>query len=45
VVLIPDFRERDVYLCASPSLAAATRAGLRQAGLPAQQLHQEAFTF
>lgn len=43
--LVPDLRRRDVYLCASPGLAAAARAGLREAGLPARRLHEEQFAF
>lgn len=43
--LVPDLAERDVYLCASPALSAALRAGLAEAGLPLRHLHEEAFTF
>lgn len=43
--LVPDVQRRDVYLCASPRLAEAARAGLREAGLPARRLHEEQFAF
>ena len=42
---VPDVAERDVYLCASPRLSEAVRAGLREAGLPRRRLHEECFTF
>lgn len=45
VRLVPDIAVRDVYLCASPGLAAAVRAGLAEAGVPASQLHEEGFAF
>ncbi len=43
--LVPGLTEYDVYLCAAPGLASAVRAGLRQAGLPRRQLHDEDFAF
>lgn len=43
--LVPGLREHDVYLCASPGLAAAVRSALRGAGLPRRQLHEEVFDF
>jgi ferredoxin-NADP reductase len=43
--LVPDVRQRDVYLCASPRLAASVRTALRGAGLPAHRLHEEVFGF
>ncbi|MEP6631853.1 MAG: ferredoxin reductase family protein [Lapillicoccus sp.] len=43
--LVPDIADRDVYLCASPGLSAAVRAGLREAGLPSRHLHEEVFSF
>ena len=43
--LIPDIADRDVYLCASPGLSAAARAGLRETGHPSRHLHEETFTF
>jgi predicted ferric reductase len=43
--LVPRLLERDVFLCASPSMAAAVRGALLRAGLPKQQLHEERFDF
>jgi predicted ferric reductase len=43
--LVPDLMARDVYLCGPPGLARAARRALRQAGLPALQLHEERFDF
>jgi len=43
--LVPNITDRDVYLCASPRLSEAVRTGLRQAGLPRRQLHEEVFAF
>jgi ferredoxin-NADP reductase len=42
---VPDVAERDVYLCASPGFARATRDALEDAGLPRRQLHDEVFSF
>ena len=43
--LVPDLRERDVFLCGPPGLARAVRDSLRVAGLPDAQLHEERFDF
>ena len=43
--LVPDLVERDVYLCGPPGLTDAVRSALRAAGLPAEQLHEERFSF
>jgi ferredoxin-NADP reductase len=43
--LVPDLAERDVYMCGPPGLSDAVRAALRAAGLPAEQLHEERFSF
>ena len=43
--LVPGLAERDVYLCGPPTMAAAARRALRDAGLPALQLHEERFEF
>lgn len=43
--LVPDLRDRDVYLCASPRMAEAVRAGVREAGVPSHRLHEEVFAF
>lgn len=43
--LVPGLTARDVYMCASPSMSAAVRTALHEAGLPARQLHEERFAF
>jgi len=43
--LVPDVRERDVYLCAAPGLAGAAREALARAGVPRRNIHQEEFAF
>jgi predicted ferric reductase len=42
---VPDLVLRDVYLCGPPPMADAVRAVLRDAGLPAGQLHEERFAW
>jgi ferredoxin-NADP reductase len=42
---VPDLAERDVYLCASPRMSATVRTSVREAGLPAEYLHEERFAF
>jgi predicted ferric reductase len=41
--LVPGLTDRDVYLCGPPGMAAAVRASLVEAGVPAEQLHEERF--
>jgi ferredoxin-NADP reductase len=43
--LVPGLPGYDVYLCGSPRMADAARAGLLGAGLPPGQLHEERFAF
>jgi predicted ferric reductase len=43
--LVPDLVSRDVYLCGPPGMAAAVRASVLKAGLPAGHLHEERFAF
>ena len=43
--LIPHLTRRDVYLCGPPRMADAVRNSLREAGLPAECLHEERFAF
>jgi ferredoxin-NADP reductase len=43
--LVPDVRERDVFLCGPEPMMVAASIGLRQAGVPRRQIHQESFTF
>ncbi len=41
--LVPDVAARDVYLCGPPGFLHAVRAVLREVGVPAAQVHEEAF--
>jgi predicted ferric reductase len=41
--LVPDFREREVYLCGPPVMMNGLIAGLTAAGLPHEHLHYERF--
>jgi len=43
--LVPDVRERDVFLCGPEPMMAAARAGLRAAGVPRRHIHDESFSF
>jgi predicted ferric reductase len=43
--LVPDLRERDVFLCGPEAMMTAARAGLRAAGVPRRHIHHESFTF
>jgi predicted ferric reductase len=43
--IVGDLSEHDVYLCASPRLAARVRESLMDRGFPRQQLHEERFSF
>jgi ferredoxin-NADP reductase len=43
--LVPDLRERHVYLCAAPRLAKAVRPALVGAGVRRRNIHQEEFAF
>jgi ferredoxin-NADP reductase len=43
--LVPDIRERDVYLCGPESFQDALIAGATRAGVPRSQLHHESFSF
>lgn len=43
--LVPDVRERDVFICGPEPLAAALRTGLRRLGVPSGHIHHESFTF
>jgi predicted ferric reductase len=42
--LVPDFAERDAFLCGPPPMMAALNAGLCALGLPKKQVHFEAFS-
>src|SRR5262249_37198532 len=41
--LVPDLRERDVYLCGPPAMVAAIERDVRRAGVPRRSLHVERF--
>jgi predicted ferric reductase len=41
--LVPDLRDRDVYVCGPPGLADALLACLRDAGVPRRHIHAERF--
>jgi predicted ferric reductase len=43
--LVPDLRERDVFLCGPEPMMAAAQAGLRAAGVARRRIHHESFTF
>jgi predicted ferric reductase len=43
--IVGDLRDHDVYLCASPRLAARVRESLMDRGFPRHQLHEERFSF
>jgi predicted ferric reductase len=41
--LVPDLRERDVYVCGPDPMMGRVTSTLRRLGLPTEQLHQERF--
>jgi predicted ferric reductase len=43
--LVPDLRERDVFLCGPPGLVRAVRDTLREAEVPRRHIHLEEFAF
>ena len=43
--IVGDLSDHDVYLCASPGLAARVRSSLMDRGFPRHQLHEERFSF
>ena len=43
--LVPDIAERDVYVCGSPAMTAATRASLDRSGVPRRHVVTEQFAF
>jgi predicted ferric reductase len=43
--IVGDLSDHDVYLCASPGLAARVRGSLMDRGFPRHQLHEERFSF
>ena len=42
--LVPDIADRDVYVCGPPEMTQATRATLREFGVPARQITTERFS-
>jgi ferredoxin-NADP reductase len=43
--LVPDLREREVFLCGPPGMVAAIRGALRDARVPRRRIHLEEFAF
>ena len=43
--LVPDLRQREVYLCGPTPMMEAVRDGLRASGLPRGHIHFERFEF
>jgi predicted ferric reductase len=43
--LVPDVRDRDVYLCGPVSMMQRVEASLRSLGLPRRQIHAERFAY
>jgi len=41
--LLPDIADHDVFLCGPPGMVEQVRQALRAAGVPARQIHSEAF--
>ena len=43
--LVPDVRDRDVYLCGPEPMMIAARKSLVRAGVPRRHIHHESFVF
>jgi predicted ferric reductase len=43
--LVPDLRERDVFLCGPEAMMVAAERSLRTAGVPRRHIHHESFAF
>ena len=43
--LVPDFQEREVYICGPTSMMKAIAAGLQELGLSKSQIHYEKFSY
>lgn len=44
-VLVPDLRERDVFICGPPDMLHGVGQSLRELSVPAPQIHRERFAF
>ncbi|GAA4530106.1 ferredoxin reductase family protein [Amycolatopsis samaneae] len=44
LALVPDIRERDVFVCGPPGMTSAVLRGLRRLRVPAPQVHAERFS-
>lgn len=42
--LVPDFKERDIYICGPPPMMAALLWALKDRGVPSEQIHYEVFS-
>lgn len=45
VTLVPDIRDRDIYLCAPAPMMRATEAALQRLDVPRRQIHAERFAY
>jgi predicted ferric reductase len=43
IALVPDVRERDVFVCGPPAMTSAVLRSLRELGVPRRQVHSERF--
>ena len=43
--VVPDIRERDVYICGPPAMIESATRGVAACGVPARQIHRERFAF
>lgn len=43
--LVPDLRDREIYLCGPDGLVDTLRADLKRLGVPGSQIHSESFVF
>jgi ferredoxin-NADP reductase len=41
--LVPDIRERDVYVCGPPAMTDAIERNVRRTGVPSRHIHTERF--
>ncbi|MDQ1394996.1 MAG: hypothetical protein QOG64_255, partial [Acidimicrobiaceae bacterium] len=43
--IVPDVRDRDVFVCGPPGMIAAVRRSMRALGVPNRQIHEERFAY